>query len=511
MRKSDFASLNNRLAKEGGRLFANPRNAAAGSLRQLDPAATAARPLSFLAYGVEAQGIRDIPSQFERLTWLGRLGIPTDPHTRQVGHAEEVLEFVEHWTRSRADLDYEIDGIVIKIDRIDYQQALGSISNAPRWAVAYKFPSIEATTILKDIRVNVGRTGSITPEAVLEPVGIGGVTVSQASLHNADYIALRDIRIGDTVVVKRAGDVIPQVVKPVTDLRTGEERVWMMPERCPACGNQLFREDGEADYYCIATDCPEQFSRLVEHFASRDAMDIEGLGTKLAAQLVEKRIITTIADIYRLSAEQLRLLEGFGARRAENLIAGIASSRDRDFARLLYALGIRHVGKTTAALIATRFSSMSELAGADLASLEEIDGIGSVIGSSIVDWFAVDDNRELVEQLRVLGVDPVHAANDSASGVLSGLSVVVTGTLEGFTRSEAQAVIRNLGGKPAGSISARTAILIAGENAGSKLDRARELGIPILTESQFARIAVGDATALPDDLRKATDAEKAGG
>jgi DNA ligase (NAD+) len=282
-----------------------------------------------------------------------------------------------------------------------------------------------------------------------------------------------------------------------------------MPERCPACKNQLFREEGEADYYCIATDCPEQFARLVEHFASRDAMDIEGLGSKLAALLVGKKIISTIADVYRLTAEQLLMLEGFGARRAANLIAAIARSSDKEFTRLLYALGIRHVGKTTAAVIATRFSSMSELAGADVASLEEIDGIGSVIASSIVDWFAVDDNRALVEQLRLLGVDPVHAASEPVAGMLSGMSVVVTGTLEGFTRSEAQSVIRKLGGKPAGSVSARTAMLVAGENAGSKLDQARELGVPILTEAQFVRIAAGDASALPDVRRRTPGAEKA--
>lgn len=500
MRKSDFVSLNERLAKDGGRLFANPRNAAAGSLRQLDPAATAARPLSFFAYGVEAPGIRDLSSQFERLAWLSRLGVPTNPHTRRVDNLAEVLSFVNDWVQSRSELDYEIDGIVIKIDRIDYQQTLGSISNAPRWAVAYKFPSIEATTVLRDIKVNVGRTGNITPEAVLDPVGIGGVTVSQATLHNADYIASRDIRIGDTVVVKRAGDVIPQVVKPIVDLRTGDESVWSMPDRCPACGNPLFREEGEADYYCIATDCPEQFARLVEHYASRDAMDIEGLGSKLSALLVEKGLITTIADIYRLTAETLLELEGFGPKRADNLIRAIAESRTRGYTRFLYALGIRHVGKTTASAIATRFSSMSELAAAGAEMLEEVDGVGSVISSSIVDWFAVDDNRALVEQLRLLGVDPVHRhrQRDSAGpALLSGMTVVVTGTLSGFTRTEAQSAITKLGGKPAGSVSARTSMIVAGENAGSKLDKALELGIPVVTEEQFAQIVAGDSSALP--------------
>lgn len=497
MKKSDFAALNKRLAADGAKLFANPRNAAAGSLRQLDPAVTASRPLSFFAYTALGDNVGGSDSHFERLAWAAGIGIPTNPNTRLLKSIDEVIDFADAWTRKRETLDYEIDGVVVKIDRIDFQETLGSISNAPRWAIAYKFPSVEATTILKDIIVNVGRTGNITPEAVLEPVPIGGVTVSQATLHNEDYVVSRDIRIGDTVIVKRAGDVIPQVVKPVVDARTGKEKKWRMPKVCPACGNPLFRQEGEADYYCVATDCPEQFVRLVEHFASRGAMDIDGLGSKLAELFVEQGLIETLDDVYRLTADDLTSLEGFAEKRAANLIAGIDASRERNLARLLYALGIRHVGKTTAETIASHFGSLEALSAATLEELEAVDGVGAVIAASIIDWFAVEDNRKLVSDLRSLGVNPVQATERAAAdGPLTGKTGVVTGTLDGFSRTEAEAAIKKAGGKATGSVSRKTDFVVAGANAGSKLEKARELGIPVIDEELFRRILSGDSSAL---------------
>ncbi|MEX1054479.1 MAG: NAD-dependent DNA ligase LigA, partial [Rhodothermales bacterium] len=352
LRKSDFELLNERAVASGDKPYANPRNAAAGSVRQLDSNITAARPLSFAAHGVGPVLGADPPStQHEQLQWLKRLGFPVDAHTTRVTSIDEVLKLYDRWAKERDELDYEIDGLVLKIDDIEQQKVLGFVSNAPRWALAFKFPAHEATTRLLDIIVNVGRTGAIKPEAVLEPVHIGGVTVSQATLHNEDYILSRDFMIGDMVVVKRAGDVIPAVIKPIEEARTGKEVKWRMPESCPACGNPLVRLPGEADYYCVSTDCPAQFIRLVEHFASRGAMDIEGFGSKLAIVLVEKGLVEHLSDVYRLSEEDLLSLEKFGEKRARNLLVGIDASRQRPLSRLIYALGMRHVGSTTAELL----------------------------------------------------------------------------------------------------------------------------------------------------------------
>ncbi len=495
MRRSDFAKLNDRLATHSQKLFANPRNAAAGSLRQLDSAVTARRPLSFFAYSVHADALASTNSHFERLGWLKALGVPTNPETRRLDSLAAVQTYLNSWTDRRDELDYEIDGVVIKIDDLRYQELLGSISNAPRWAVAFKFPSVEATTVLRDIIINVGRTGNITPEAVLEPVRIGGVTVSQATLHNEDYVITRDIRIGDTVVVKRAGDVIPQVVKPIPDLRTGSELVWQMPEVCPACHNRLFRQEGEADYYCVATDCPEQFVRLVEHFASRGALDIDGLGARNAALFVESGIIKNLADIFRLTAADLESLDGFGEKRAANIIAGIEAARDRSLSRLLYGLGIRHVGRTTAETIAARFPSLSALQETSREALEQIDGIGAVIAESIVDWFLVEDNRTLIAALVELGVNPTREVIDEevkrASGVLDGFAVVVTGSMDGFTREQAKHAVTSNGGRVVGSVSSKTDLVVVGANPGSKLARASALGIPTATEEEFADILAG--------------------
>lgn len=494
---SGFQKLNQAQADKGDKAYANPRNAAAGSLRHLDPKITASRPLAFYAYSLGPWDGGAVPeTQAGTLQWLAALGVPINPHVRRFEDMEGAVDYCRHWAEERDSLDYEIDGVVVKVDAFARQQALGAVSNAPRWAVAFKFPAREATTRLKEIIVNVGRTGVIKPEAVLEPVGIGGVTVSQATLHNEDYIHGRDIRVGDMVVVKRAGDVIPQVVAPIVAARTGSERVWSMPERCPACDSPLERLPGEADWYCVASDCPAQFIRLVEHFVSRDAMDIEGFGTKLSVQLVESGSVQTLADIFRLEVGGLLELEGFAVKKAENLLAGIEVARGRSLSRLLFGLGIRHVGKTVAELIVAHFESIERIADAGTEQLVAIDGVGEVIAASVVDWFSQDHNRYLIEDLQSLGVNvsrlPEERGSPSGgSERVSGKTFVVTGTLDGMSRSEAQNAIKAAGGKVTGSVSARTDYLVVGQEPGSKLKKAQSLGVTILDQTQFQELLEG--------------------
>ncbi len=500
IKKSDFEALNERLAVKGEKTFANPRNAAAGSLRQLDSRITASRPLSFFAYAVGPLAGPSPEGQTALLAWLEALGLPVNPHTRRFTELQALLDYCAYWTEARDTLDYDIDGVVVKIDAFRYQETLGAISKAPRWAIAYKFPAREATTTLLDIVINVGRTGMITPEAVLEPVEVGGVTVSQATLHNADYILNRDIRIGDVVVVKRAGDVIPQVVKPLPEARTRALPPWQMPERCPACGNPLERLPGEVDYYCVASDCPAQFIRLIEHYAGRHAMDIEGLGSKLAVVLAEQGLVRTLPDLYRLTMAQLLTLEGFAEKRAQNLIEGIERSKRQPLSRLLFGLGLRHVGKTTAELLVAHFPSLAALAEADTETLEAIDGIGATIARSVVDWFALPHNRAMVEALAALGVNterlPEEAPPVPAARGVAGKTFVLTGTLPGLTREEARTMIRRAGGKVTGSVSAQTDFVVAGENPGAKYEKARELGVTLLDEAGL-RGLLGEPTGTP--------------
>jgi DNA ligase (NAD+) len=491
--KGAFADLNERLTRNNLKPFANPRNSAAGSLRQLDPAVAAQRPLSFYSYAVGPASEPVAASQYDSLEWMGAVGFSRNPHADRHSTIGDVARFCEAWSDRRDSLDYEIDGVVVKFDSFETQQTLGSISNAPRWAIAYKFPARESTTVLLDIVVNVGRTGIIKPEAVLEPVEIGGVTVSQATLHNEDYIRSRDIRIGDAVVVKRAGDVIPQVVRPVPDGRTGREVEWTVPGHCPACGTALVRLPDESDYFCVASDCPEQFVRLLEHFAGRAAMDIVGFGSRLAQMLAEVRLVSELPDIYRLTVNQLLELDGFALQRAQNLVRGIETSKHRGLSRLLFALGIRHVGQTTAEALVGRFSSLEELGRASLDELTSVDGVGKTIAESIIDWFAVAENRRMVEHLGALGVN-VHRLPDEAApeiGDLSGRTFVITGTLVSMSRQEASDRIRRLGGKVSGSVSKRTDYLVAGKSPGSKQDRAEELGIRILDEEDFLALVAG--------------------
>lgn len=486
MRKSEFEALNERLADEGTQPFANPRNAAAGTLRQLDPTVVAERPLSFFAFAVGPVTGEDLSTHEAVLGRLDALGFPREAHTERFEALEPLLDFCEAWPEKRDALDYEVDGVVVKIDRHDYREELGTIADAPRWAVAFKFPAREATTTLTDIQVNVGRTGAVNPEAVLEPVEIGGVTVSKATLHNEDYIAERDIRVGDTVVVKRAGDVIPQVVRTIPDARTGAEEPWHFPDTCPACGTELVRLPDEADYVCPNSECPAQFKRLVEHFVQRDAMDIEGLGEKLSHRLVDLGLVETLADIYRIEVSALTPLEGFAEKSAQNLVDAIAASRERSLSRLLFALGIQHVGKTVAEMIVRHFESMEALVEADAESLDAIEGIGPTIAESIVDWFAVADNRELVADLASESVNterlPHEAPAEEADGAraLSDLTCVLTGSLPNWTRADASEAVERAGGSVTSSVSGNTDLLVVGANPGSKLDDARAEGTTII-------------------------------
>lgn len=502
MRKSEFKALNERLRESDEQPFANPRNAAAGTIRQLDPSITAQRPLSFFAYATGPSSGALPTSHHEILETLGDLGLPLEQHTTASDSIDQIAEFCESWVDRRDSLDYEIDGVVVKIDDLEYQDELGAIANAPRWAVAFKFPAREATTTLEKIIVNVGRTGAIKPEAVLTPVRIGGVTVSQATLHNEDYIADRDIREGDTVVIKRAGDVIPQVVRPVVDAREGDEEPWTFPTSCPECGTELMRLDDEADWYCMNTECPAQFRRLVEHFVMRNAMDVEGLGERVAHMLVDEGIVETLADLFRLTEEDLIPLEGFAEKSARNLIDALDAARDRPLSRLLFALGIRHVGRTVAETIVEHFETIEDIAEADADTLVAIDGVGPVIAESIVDWFKVERNRDLVRDLQDVDVNTTRKPQeappeeqDTGDLPLAGKTLVITGSLDTLTRKDATSLIEQAGGKVTSSVSGNTDYLVKGDNPGSKYDDALERGVRIIDGESALRELVEEGTA----------------
>lgn len=485
MRKSEFEALNERLAEEGNQPFANPRNAAAGTLRQLDPSIVARRPMSFFAFAVGPIQGEEPSTHRGVLELLDGLGLPREEHTERFDDFERLQDFCESWVERRDSLDYEVDGVVVKIDRHEYREELGTIADAPRWAVAYKFPAREATTTLNEIVVNVGRTGAVNPEAKLEPVEVGGVTVSQATLHNEDYVKDRDIREGDTVVVKRAGDVIPQVVRAIPDARTGDEEPWTFPEHCPACGTELVRLPDEADYFCPNSECPAQFKRLVEHFVQRDAMDIEGLGEKLSHRLVNIGLVETLADIYRIKKADLTSLEGFGEKSANNLIAAIEASKDRPLNRLIFGLGIQHVGKTVAEDLVQHVRSMDELADATVSQLNAIEGIGPTIAESIVDWFEVEKNQDLVADLKSEGVNVERQSHeapfrDEADLPLAGRTFVITGTLPERSRADASDLLERAGASVTSSVSGNTDFLLVGDNPGSKLNDAREEGTAVL-------------------------------
>lgn len=497
MRTADFETLNDRLAAAGEKIFANPRNAAAGSLRQKDPTITAARPLRFFAYGVGVVEGISLNSQWQTLRYLRALGFPVNQDVRRFTDFAEVLAYCEAWMAKRDDLPYEADGVVIKIDDFAQQRELGVVGRDPRWAIAFKFPAREAITRLLDITVNVGRTGVVTPNAELEPVQIGGVTVRNASLHNADYIAQRDIRIGDYVIVKRAGDVIPYVVGPVIARRDGSERPWQFPTHCPACGSPLEREEGEAAWRCNNFSiCPAQLVRRVEHFVSRSALDIVGMGERQAELFVQRGLIRDVADIFFLKADQLAELEGFGPKRIANLLAAIDAARQRPLDRLLVGLGIRYVGTVAAQTLVAALGSLDAIMAARQEELEQIPGIGPVVAASIVDFFSRPANRALIEKLRAAGVQMGGVSGPTRqSDTLAGKTFVLTGTLPSLSREQASALIVAHGGKVTDSVSKKTSHVVAGANAGSKLTKALQLGIPVIDEAGL--LALIGTTAEP--------------
>jgi DNA ligase (NAD+) len=481
----DFAEMNARLAASGERTFINPRNTASGAIRQLDSRLTAARRLQVLCYQVVTVEGVDLISQWQTIAYLRQLGFPVPNIARHFQQFADVLAFCEDMAEQRTALPYETDGMVIKLDDLQLQADLGFVGKDPRGALAYKYPTQEVVTRLLDVGVNVGRTGVLTPYAMLAPVEVGGVMVRQATLHNFDFIADKDIRIGDSVLVKRAGEVIPYVIGPLPDLRTGAEQPYLPPTHCPVCAEAVKEVDDEVAVYCVNPTCPAQLQRVVEHFASRGTLDIEGLGEKLAVQLVNAGLLHDVADIFSLTKAQLLTLEGFGDKKADNLLTAIETAKTRPLERLISALGIQGVGEVAARDLAQHFGSLGALSAASLADLQAIEGIGPNTATSILDWFAMTGNQLVLEKLHKAGVNP-QVARQSASGTaLQGLTFVITGTLPSLSREQAEALILQNGGKVTGSVSKNTHFLLAGEKAGSKLDKAHALNVPILSEAEL--------------------------
>ena len=495
MPRDRFEEMNRRREQEGERPFANPRNAAAGAVRQLDPSITARRPLSILMYAVgEVEGV--VPSgQWEALSLLRRLGFPTAGNIAHCDNLEQVLGLYQQWLDERETLNYDADGVVIKVDRFAQQEALGEVSHAPRWAIAYKFPAQEGITKLLHIGINVGRTGTLNPYAELESVRVGGVTISHATLHNEEDIHRKDIREGDTVVIKRAGDVIPQVVAPVKELRTGEEKVFHMVEECPVCGERVVKADNEVMYYCVNASCPAQLVARVEHFASRGAMDIEGFGERLAQAFVEQGLLKDVADFYYLDRESLLGLEGFAEKSAENLLGAIEASKRRPLWRLVTGLGIRGVGAVVAQLLARHFSSIDDLMEASEERLQAIEGMGPHTAGSTVDFFSEQRNRQLVEKLRRAGVNMARLPEEEVpeEGPFTGLVFVITGTLPTMSREAATEFIEARGGRVTSSVSRNTSYLLMGEAPGeTKVSKAQELDVRSISEEELYRLVEGD-------------------
>ncbi|HEX9412662.1 MAG TPA: NAD-dependent DNA ligase LigA [Ktedonobacterales bacterium] len=494
MKTEDFKALNERLAaqaQEAGikpRLFANPRNSASGALRQKDPRITAMRPLSFLVWGIGAiSGVREPESQWELVSWLRAWGFPFSPLARRVESLEEAQAFCDQLARQRFEVPFDIDGAVIKIDARWQQEELGTVARDPRWAVAYKFEAIQRTTKLLDIWVSVGRTGALTPNARLEPVGIGGVTVSNSSLFNEDYITTRDLRIGDTVVVERRGDVIPKVVKPLTDLRDGSERIWKFPTTCPVCQQPTVRSAGEAVTYCVNADCPAQQVERIKHFVKRDAMDIGGLGETLVERFVDAGLIHDVADLYDLTLERILALDRFQQKSATNLIRGIAQSKTQPFPRVLFGLGIRFVGEKAATTIAEGLRSMDVVLDADEQQIAALAGVGPRIAASVRSWTQLPTNRRLVERLRAAGLQLAVAdtpgADAGADQPLGGQTFLLTGSLSSLTRGQAEEAIQRLGGTIATGVSKSLHHLVVGADPGSKLAKAEKAGVAIHDET----------------------------
>ncbi|MGH2619899.1 MAG: NAD-dependent DNA ligase LigA [Anaerolineales bacterium] len=486
--KADFERMNQQVEAKGGERYVNPRNTAAGSLRQLDPSLTAARPLRLFCYSIVDTSGNPPRRQWEALALLRKLGFPVEENVHLCHGIEETISVLEQLAGQRAAFPYEMDGMVIKLDDLGLAESLGVVGKDPRAAIAFKLPAEEATTRLADIGLNVGRTGVITPYAILESVYVGGANVRQATLHNFDFIKEKDIRVGDRVLVKRAGDVIPYVIGPIVGARTGSEKRFRMPRKCPACGEPIRRIEGEVAVFCSNASCPAQLVRNIEHFASRSTMDIEGFGIKVAELLVENGLVKDVADIYGLTKKHLLKLEGFADKKAEKLLQTIDGSKSRPLTRLISALGIRGVGETVAADFARHFRNLDALAGASQADLEAIEGIGPSIASEVVEWFGRARNRKLMAKLKAARVWPKEAAKVAGPEPLAGLTFVLTGTLPDLSREDAKAQIESAGGKVAGSVSAKTNFLVAGEAAGSKLAKALELGVKVIDQAGLLKM-----------------------
>ena len=498
MRRSEFLKMNEERIERGDVPFANPRNSASGALRQLDPKITAQRPLRFFAYAAATRGDSLPHLQSEMLGLLDELGFPTSPDFMTVHTADEIWATCERWLERRDTLDFDIDGVVVKVDDTRLYDEIGSVAREPRWATAYKFPAMQATTTLEGITINVGRTGSLNPLALLTPVQIGGVTVSRATLHNEDEIRRLDVRIGDTVVIQRAGDVIPKILRVVTEARTGDEQEFRWPDRCPVCGSTIERVEGEAMSYCVNSSCPAQLREQVSHFVSRGAMDIDGLGAKLATRFVDAGLITSLADVYRLDWNAILQMEGMGEKSVERLQRSIETSKEQPLARMIFALGIRHVGERNAAVLAERFGSLDALAAASLEQVAAVPGVGQVVAQSIIDWFAEERNRRLVEELKSLGVRTKQENTGdtiTASPEWDGKTVVLTGRLATMARGDAETLLKRAGANVSSSVSRKTSIVIVGEDAGSKADKAREYGVTIIDEAEFLRRIGQETTA----------------
>jgi DNA ligase (NAD+) len=487
---SAFEDLNQKQGEAGLRLFANPRNSAAGSLRQKDPKITASRDLSFFAYQVgDMEGGPKLRRHSDTLDLLRNGGLPVNPEIRTLGSLEEVDAFCRHWLEHRHDLDYEIDGVVVKVDDLAQRAELGATSKAPRWAIAYKFPPEEATTVLKDIMVSIGRTGKATPFAMLEPVRVSGSTVQLATLHNEDQVRIKDVRPGDTVIVRKAGDVIPEVVGPVLSKRPRRAKEWTFPDRCPICGSPLVRLEGESDTFCTNVDCPGQRDQRIVHFASRGAMDIEGLGERTVMLLTAKGLVADVGDIYSLTYDDVIALEGFADLSVRNLLAALEGSKDRPLANLLAGLGIRHVGGRGAEVLASALGHVDAIIEAPEEELAAAEGVGPVIARSVHEFFALERNRGVVDKLRAAGVNLAGPEAPDLPQTLAGQAVVVTGTLEGFSREGALEAVKARGGTSPGSVSKKTAYVVVGREPGAaKVTKAADLGIPTLDEAAFRRL-----------------------
>ncbi|MDD5984132.1 MAG: NAD-dependent DNA ligase LigA [Turicibacter sp.] len=492
MSKATLDKLNKQRAEKGEELFANPRNAAAGSLRQLDSRIAAKRELAMFCYAVPSAEELGCQTHDESLQKIEELGFNVNPNREVCDSIDGVLAYIEKWSTNRFDLPYEIDGIVIKVNQLNEQQKLGSTVKSPRWAIAYKFPAEEVETILKDIIFTVGRTGMVTPNAVLEPVRVAGTRVSRATLHNEDYVKERDIRINDRVIIRKAGEIIPEVVKPVIDARHGDEAPFEMIQDCPRCGSELIREAGEADYYCLNIDCPARIVESLCHFVSRDAMNIDGLGVKVVEQLYDNQLIENVADIYKLQKEQLLPLERMGEKKVTNLLTAIENSKQNSLERLLFGLGVRHVGSKTAKVLAAHFETIDALMQATFDDFKGIAEIGDVIANSIVHYFTQDANVQLINELKALGLNMsytgVKVSTANEANEFYGKTVVLTGTLATLSRKEAGVKLEALGAKVSGSVSAKTDFLVAGEKSGSKLKKAQELGVTVIDEEMMLKM-----------------------